>query len=215
MGRHDYYWIAGTASAVQGMGVPSGGNLRWRERALSRLPAYPDRARPAYGELFRRIRRAFPVVGVRSAYGEVFRCMGYVMPSLRARPARVGSFENSAFRFGPLSDCPAHVGICSAAGACALCALGPPRPCGEVGTELHGSAAAWGLSPSVWGSFVQWNIFGVFTREHLTHMGKFGENVPDAVRIGGSPPHVGKLGRTKRGQFSVRDALRPCGEYAI
>lgn len=104
--------------------------------------------------------------------------------------------------------------------------------CGEVGTEPHGSAAAWGLSPSVWGSFVQWNIFGVFMREHLTRMGKFGENVPDAVRIGGSPPHVGKLviamstrpapsrfsphvgklGRTKRGQFSVRDALRPCGE---
>lgn len=27
----------------------------------------------------------------------------------------------------------------------------------------------------------------------------------------GFSPHVGKLGRTKRGQFSVRDALRPCG----
>lgn len=122
-----------------------------------------------------------------------------------------GSFENNAFGFGPLSDCPAHVGICSAAGSCALWSLGSPRLCGEVGTEPHGSAAAWGLSPSVWGSFVQWNIFGVFTREHLTRTGKFGENVPDAVRIGGSPPHVGKLGRTKRGQFSVRDALRPCG----
>ena len=202
----------GFGCAGHGVRVPSGGNLRlWRERALSRLPAYSDRARPAYGELFRRIRRAFPVVGVRSAYGEVFRCMGYVMPSLRARPARVGSFENSAFRFGPLSDCPAHVGICSVAGACALWALGSSRLCEEVGTEPHGSAAAWGLSPSVWGSFVQWNIFGVFTREHLTRMGKFGENVPDAVRIGGAPPHVGKLGRTKRGQFSVRDALRPCG----
>ena len=202
----------GFGCAGHGVRVPSGGNLRlWRERALSRLPAYSDRARPAYGELFRRIRRAFPVVGVRSAYGEVFRCMGYVMPSLRARPARVGSFENSAFRFGPLSDCPAHVGICSVAGACALWALGSSRLCEEVGTEPHGSAAAWGLSPSVWGSFVQWNIFGVFTREHLTRMGKFGENVPDAVRIGGAPPHVGKLGSTKRGHFSVRDALRPCG----
>ena len=106
-----------------------------------------------------------------------------------------GSFENNAFGFGPLSDCPAHVGICSAAGACALCALGPPRPCGEVGTEPHGSAAAWGLSPSVWGSFVQWNIFGVFTREHLTRTGKFGENVPDAVRIGGPPRPCGQVGQ--------------------
>ena len=186
----------GFGCAVYGVRVPSGGNLRlWRERALSRLPAYSDRARPAYGELFRRIRRAFPVVGVRSAYGEVFRCMGYVMPSLRARPARVGSFENSAFRFGPSSDCPAHAGICSVAGACALWALGPPRPCGEVGTEPHGSAAAWRLSPSVWGSFVQWNIFGVFTREHLTRMGKFGENVPDAVRIGGPPRPCGQVGQ--------------------
>ena len=131
----------GFGCAGHGVRVPSGGNLRlWRERALSRLPAYSDRARPAYGELFRRIRRAFPVVGVRSAYGEVFRCMGYVMPSLRARPARVGSFENSAFRFGPSSDCPAHAGICSVAGACALWALGSPRLCGEVGTEPHGSA---------------------------------------------------------------------------
>ncbi len=52
-----------------------------------------------------------------------------------------------------------------------------------------------GLSPSVWGSFVQWNIFGVFTREHLTRMGKFGENVPDAVRIGGSPRPCGEVGQ--------------------
>ena len=137
----------------------------------------------------------------------------WVTSCLRFGPALPvwGVLKNSAFRFGPLSDCPAHVGICSVAGACALWALGSSRLCEEVGTEPHGSAAAWGLSPSVWGSFVQWNIFGVFTREHLTRMGKFGENVPDAVRIGGAPPHVGKLGRTKRGQFSVRDALRPCG----
>ena len=160
--------------------------------ASLRTPIGPS---PRMGKLFRRIRRAFPVVGACSAYGEVFRCMGYVMPSLRARPARVGSFENSAFRFGPLSDCPAHVGICSVAGACALWALGSSRLCEEVGTEPHGSAATWGLSPSVWGSFVQWNIFGVFTREHLTRMGKFGENVPDAVRIGGSPCPCGEVGQ--------------------
>lgn len=146
----------GFGCAGHGVRVPSGGNLRlWRGRALSRLPAYSD----------------------------------------RARPARVGSFENIAFRFGPLSDCPAHVGICSAAGACALWLLRSPCLCGEVGTEPHGSAAAWGLSPSVWGSFVQWNIFGVFTREHLTRMGKFGENVPDAVRIGGSPRPCGEVGQ--------------------
>lgn len=83
-------------------------------------------------------------MGFAPRMGEVFRCMGYVMPSLRARPARVGSFENSAFRFGSLSDCPAHVGICSAAGACALWALGSSRLCEEVGTEPHGSAAALG-----------------------------------------------------------------------
>lgn len=66
-----------------------------------------------------------------------------------------------------------------------------------------------GLSPSVWGSFVQWNIFGVFTREHLTRMGKFGENVPDAVRIGGSPPPCGEVGDRYVHAASAEQVLPP------
>lgn len=206
----------GFGCAGHGVRVPSGGNLRlWRGRALSRLPAYSDRARPAYGELFRRIRRAFPVVRVRSAYGEVFRCMGYVMPSLRARPVRVGSFENSAFRFGPLSDCPAHVGICSAAGACALWSLGSSRLCEEVGTEPHGSAAALG-SPRPCGEVSYSGTSSEFSRGSTSLVWESsGKMSPTPSASGGLPAHVGKLGRTKRGQFSVRDAPRPCGEYAI
>ena len=186
----------GFGCAGHGVRVPSGGNLRlWRERALSRLPAYSDRAR--------------------SAYGEVFRCMGYVMPSLRAHPARVGSFENSAFRFGPSSDCPAHVGICSAAGACALWALGSPRLCGEVGTEPHGSAAAWG-SPRPCGEVPYSGTSSEFSRGITSLVWESsGKMSPTPSASGVLPAHVGKLGRTKRGQFSVRDALRPCGEYAI
>lgn len=170
---------------------------------------------PRMGKLFRRIRRAFPVVGARSAYGEVFRCMGYVTPSLRARPARVGSFENSAFRFGPSSDCPAHVGICSAAGACALWSLGSPRLCGEVGTEPHGSAAALG-SPRPCGEVSYSGTSSEFSRGSTSLVWESsGKMSPTPSASGGLPAHVGKLGRTKRGQFSVRDAPRPCGEYAI
>ena len=197
----------GFGCAGYGVRVPSGGNLRlWRGRALSRLPAYSDRARPAYGELFRRIRRAFPVVGVRSAYGEVFRCMGYVMPSLRARPARVGSFENSAFRFGPLSDCPAHVGICSVAGACALWSLGSSRPCVEVsysGTssefsrgstslvwessgKMSPTPSASGVLPPMWGSWAGRSEASFRSGMLSAHVGRFLNgfpSTPDALAV--------------------------------
>lgn len=193
-----------------------GGNFRlWRGRALSRLPAYSDRARPAYGELFRRIRRAFPVVGACSAYGEVFRCMGYVMPSLRARPARVGSFENSAFRFGSLSDCPAHVGICSAAGACALWALGSSRLCEEVGTEPHGSAAALG-SPRPCGEVSYSGTSSEFSRGSTSLVRESsGKMSPTPSASGVLPPMWGSWAGRSEASFRSGMLSAHVGEYAI
>lgn len=206
----------GFGCAGHGVRDPFGGNLRlWRERALSRLPAYSDRARPAYGELFRRIRRAFPVVGVRSAYGEVFRCMGSVMPSLRARPARVGVLKTTRSGSGrcrivPLMwgyvrlPEPAHCGHWALLACVRKLGLsstdpplhgGAPRPCGEVSYSGTSSEFSRGSTSLVWESS--------------------GKMSPTPSASGGLPAHVGKLGRTKRGQFSVRGALRPCGEYAI
>ena len=138
--------------------------------------------------------------------------MGYVMPSLRARPARVGSFENSAFRFGPSSDCPAHVGICSAAGACALWALGSPRLCGEVGTEPHGSAAAWG-SPRPCGEVSYSGTSSEFSRGSTSLVWESsGKMSPTPSASGVLPPHVGKLVIAMSTRPAPSRFSPPCGE---
>lgn len=69
---------------------------------------------------------------------------------------------------------------------------GSPRPYGEVSYSGTSSEFSRGSTSLVWGSS--------------------GKMSPTPSASGGLPAHVGKLGRTKRGQFSVRGALRPCGE---
>lgn len=162
---------------------------------MSRLPAYSDRARPAYGELFRRIRRAFPVVGVRSAYGEVFRCMGSVMPSLRARPARVGVLKTTRSGSGrcrivPLMwgyvrlPEPAHCGHWALLACVRKLGLsstdpplhgGSPRPCGEVSYSGTSSEFSRGSTSLVWESS--------------------GKMSPTPSASGGSPRPCGEVGQ--------------------
>ncbi len=95
---------------------------------------------------------------------------------------------------------PAHCGYCALPACVGKLGLSPtdpplhggsPRPCGEVSYSGTSSEFSRGSTSLVWESS--------------------GKMSPTPSASGVLPAHVGKLGRTKRGQFSVRDALRPCG----
>lgn len=206
----------GFGCAGHGVRVPSGGNLRlWRGRALSRLPAYSDRARPAYGEAFQKDKTSLPccrsLLRVRGSFPR------HGLSCLRFGPAppvwgvlKTARSGSGRCRIAPLMwgyvrlPDPAHCGHWALPACVGKLGLSPtdpplhggsPRPCGEVSYSGTSSEFSRGSTSLVWGSL--------------------GKMSPTPSASGGLPAHVGKLGRTKRGQFSVRGALRPCGEYAI
>lgn len=181
--------------------------------ASLRTPIGPS---PRMGKLFRRIRRAFPVVGACSAYGEVFRCMGYVMPSLRARPApRVGVLKTTRSgsgrcRIAPLMwgyvrlPDPAHCGHWALPACVGKLGLSPTDP------PLHGG------SPRPYGEVSYSGTSSEFSRGSTSLVRESsGKMSPTPSASGVLPPMWGSWAGRSEASFRSGMLSAHVGEYAI